>query len=329
MESPLLSIIIPVFNAEEYIDEALLSCYQQGFDEGELQIICVDDGSSDDSMNKIKAFQEKLGTKCIEIIEQNNSGAAAARNHGMTLIRGKYFCFLDADDGFKPGYLKRICNKMEEYKCAVSQYEMTRSFGDEGGTDHEERLLFTSVGKMTLIGNVWIYMFSSNVFGNLRFDEKMKYAEDTFFAQQAALKNQTCLRIHNEVYIYRDNPNSLINNRDGNVVAECMLKLAENHQQLLRNGQHDGQQDQIIIWRDRAASLYVYWKLRAGNKKEPFTTLKQHGLMPFKKEWKSIIPHAFNKKEVRRVFSSIAVVLSGYKLFWLVFAKTGVLCKYC
>lgn len=90
----LVSVIIPVYNAEQFIERAVLSVEQQTLKE--IEIICIDDGSSDSSKNILEELQ-KNNTN-LKILEQNHAGAGRARNFGIREAAGEYIAFLDADD---------------------------------------------------------------------------------------------------------------------------------------------------------------------------------------------------------------------------------------
>lgn len=89
--SPLVSIIIPCYNRQKYISDAISSCLRQSYQN--IEIIVVDDGSSDDSINVIKSFGRK-----IKLICQTNQGVSVARNKGIEVSTGEYLIFLDSDD---------------------------------------------------------------------------------------------------------------------------------------------------------------------------------------------------------------------------------------
>jgi glycosyltransferase involved in cell wall biosynthesis len=93
-KSPLLSVIVPIYNAEKYLEECISSIVKQTFRDFEL--ICVDDGSTDSSFLILESYT-KTDDRLI-IINQKNRGAGAARNNGFSKAKGKYVCFLDADD---------------------------------------------------------------------------------------------------------------------------------------------------------------------------------------------------------------------------------------
>ena len=104
--SPLVSVVVPVFNGERYIQEAIESVYSQTY--SNLEIIVVDDGSTDSSATKLAKF------KSITYKQQNNSGPAVARNLGVQLARGEYIAFLDQDDVWMP-------RKLEEQVACFSE----------------------------------------------------------------------------------------------------------------------------------------------------------------------------------------------------------------
>lgn len=95
-ESLKVSVIMPVYNEEKYLEESIGSWLSQTLKEKEL--ICIDDGSTDQSREIIRKFQKKHAD--IILIEQSQQGAGAARNKGLRAARGEYICFLDADDTY-------------------------------------------------------------------------------------------------------------------------------------------------------------------------------------------------------------------------------------
>jgi glycosyltransferase involved in cell wall biosynthesis len=96
---PLVSVIIPVYNCEQYLAEAIESALAQTY--GPVEIIVVDDGSTDSSSGVARGFED-LG---VRYFHQPNSGPGAARNLGVRMAQGSFFAFLDADDIWIPGKL--------------------------------------------------------------------------------------------------------------------------------------------------------------------------------------------------------------------------------
>lgn len=106
--TPLLSVIVPVYNSSEFISQCLDSLIAQTLTD--IEVICIDDGSNDGSQEIIKNYSKK-DTR-IRLIEQKNLGAGAARNNGLRLACGKYVHFLDSDDWLDSRAYETICDKL-------------------------------------------------------------------------------------------------------------------------------------------------------------------------------------------------------------------------
>ena len=100
----LISVIIPVYNAEAYLRQCLDSVVEQTL--REIEIICVDDGSTDCSLEILREYERK--DPRVQVLSQKNQYAGVARNHGMDLARGDYYLFLDADDFFERNMLEEL-----------------------------------------------------------------------------------------------------------------------------------------------------------------------------------------------------------------------------
>ena len=106
-----VSVIIPVYNAEEYLEESLDSVFNQTLDD--IEIICVDDGSTDNSWKMLNDFADTH--KNMKIFHQENNGGGAARNYALDYVEGKYIYFMDADDILDLNALKE-CYEISEEK---------------------------------------------------------------------------------------------------------------------------------------------------------------------------------------------------------------------
>ena len=102
----LLSIIIPLYNCGESIEQCILSVYKQNLDERDFEVIVVNDGSTDGSEKRVQKIAELHNN--ITLINQKNQGPSAARNIGIRVAKGKYLQFLDADDYLVEGYIDRL-----------------------------------------------------------------------------------------------------------------------------------------------------------------------------------------------------------------------------
>lgn len=104
---PLVSVIIPCFNSELFIQDCVESVLKQTYEN--IEIILIDDGSTDESLSKIEQFSTK-----IMILKKENQGAASARNLGIRNSNGSYIAFLDSDDIWHPEKIERQVQRITE-----------------------------------------------------------------------------------------------------------------------------------------------------------------------------------------------------------------------
>lgn len=121
-----VSVIIPVYNVEKYLKQNLKSITDQTLKD--IEIICVDDGSTDSSYKIIEEFAAK-DSRVIPV-KQKNGGAGAARNNGLRRARGKYLSFLDSDDFFEPNMLEEAYKKAEETKADFVVFNSDQYYED-------------------------------------------------------------------------------------------------------------------------------------------------------------------------------------------------------
>lgn len=110
MKNPAISVIVPVYNVENYLEECLASIFRQTFQDFEL--ICVDDGSTDSSgalLDKISPSNANM-----KVFHTKNAGQSAARNFGLSHAQGRYIVFIDGDDSIVPNYLEIFYTEIEQ-----------------------------------------------------------------------------------------------------------------------------------------------------------------------------------------------------------------------
>ena len=130
---PLVSVVIPAYNAEQYVDGCLDSVRNQTY--SNLEIIFVDDGSTDDTHKKANEHADE--DERIRIIKQTNQFAGVARNNGMSLAKGKYLYFFDVDDTLEPCALEKAVERAE---CTESDIVLFRSKAFDNKTGNEYNL---------------------------------------------------------------------------------------------------------------------------------------------------------------------------------------------
>lgn len=125
---PLVSVIIPVYNVEKYLNQCLDSVIAQTLTD--IEIICVNDRSTDGSLGILEEYEKK--DKRIRVVTQPNSGAGAARNRGLSMASGKYLSFLDSDDFFEPDMLELAYQKAEEDSADFVVFNSNQYYTDKG-----------------------------------------------------------------------------------------------------------------------------------------------------------------------------------------------------
>ena len=125
--SPLVSIIIPVYNSERFLKECFNSILSQYFKD--FEVIIVDDGSTDSSLIIEEEYSKDLR---FRVIKQENAGQGIARNRALDIAKGKYITFLDSDDAMKPDFLKETVSKIEggKYDIVVTNYDFINEKSD-------------------------------------------------------------------------------------------------------------------------------------------------------------------------------------------------------
>lgn len=126
MPNKLISIIIPCYNAQEYIGKAIESALSQTY--SNIEIIVVDDSSSDDSLSVVKSFSSK-----IRIVELNRSGPGKARNAGVRNAKGELIAFLDADDTIDKNFVKYMVSFLAANPDASYCYSQMKVHGAQNG----------------------------------------------------------------------------------------------------------------------------------------------------------------------------------------------------
>ena len=106
-QRPIISIIVPVYNTGKYLEKCLESIISQSLTN--FEVICIDDGSTDNSYDILTTYKEKYNN--FKIIYQENQGVAIARNNGLKYANGDYIIFIDSDDFITNDYLEKLYNE--------------------------------------------------------------------------------------------------------------------------------------------------------------------------------------------------------------------------
>ena len=124
-----VSVIIPCLNVEEYIEDCLASVYNQSYKQ--FEVICIENNSKDNTLSKLRGLEDDLYPDLI-VLEESKPGACAARNKGLSVAKGEWVQFLDADDTLKPGKLEHQI-KLLKSKKAISFVAGASEYVSSGG----------------------------------------------------------------------------------------------------------------------------------------------------------------------------------------------------
>lgn len=178
-EKPLISIIIPCYNAARFLPTALASVQQQqGGDRlFDTELILIDDGSTDDTEQVVAQYP------IVHYIKQSNKGPAAARNHGIRLAQGTFIAFLDADDQWASDTLQTLLQGFHEHPdCQIAGGQVSYIFAEPALAKYYA--LEQGKGRFVHIGS---RLYRRTVFNSVGFfDEQFAYSEDLDFYNRVA-----------------------------------------------------------------------------------------------------------------------------------------------
>lgn len=228
---PKISVIVPVYNAEDYIHQCINSVVKQTYTDFEL--ILVDDGSKDMSAEICDEYAQKDNR--ISVIHQENSGVSAARNAGLDAAKGEYIAFLDSDDWFDLSFLQKCMERINssDYDMCVTGFCLTngnvktsRTFGKE--ISFESRSVTPNCVKEllehSLISNIWAKLYRRQVIGETRFDTDVNFGEDLRFCFEILKKNISVTVLDWAGYFYRLTPTGLTSNRVNEKKCRSVVK---------------------------------------------------------------------------------------------------------
>lgn len=243
MKTPYFSLIIPVYNCAEYLKSCIGSIQTQSFPD--LEIICINDGSTDDSLKVLQELAE--ADDRIVVIDQKNAGVSAARNAGIQKARGKYLYMMDSDDSIVPGALERMHEECEKnqldvlhigysIECQKPEYanvmiKKPHSYKDGmpsevlPGIDFLEAMINHKIHMST----VWTYVFNREYLAQsgARF-QHMQAQEDTLFTPLALMHAKRVKAIEDDLYVHFIREASLMTTLNAHKrIRNCVYIISE------------------------------------------------------------------------------------------------------
>lgn len=203
-----VSVIVPVFNSESTIEKCLNSISSQTYKN--LEIIVVNDGATDGSMEKIRLLEKQDAR--ITCIVQKNEGVSKARNKGLNYAKGAFIAFVDADDYLEKDYIEVLYEALIQYKADISMCREQKEFPGEEWKENEKKLdieretfsvkegySYTTYRKKEV---VWGAIYKASLIKDIRFAEDLYVGEDTLFFAMAAKRSARIVYTNLKLYHY-------------------------------------------------------------------------------------------------------------------------------
>lgn len=220
-KEPLISIIVPAYNAERFLTECLQSLMNQSY--RSIEIVVINDGSKDGSEKICLEMKEK--DKRISYYYQQNQGVSMARNYGMQMARGEYLVFVDVDDLLKENAIEVLYKNLVQTDADGTCCGYLVEGSHERGNDTEplinlKKQYGNSITSKELIqhivciqpsisvsGYVWRNLYKADIIkqNNIQFDTTIKIAEDYKFILNYLAYTKTIAIVTEELYVYRTN----------------------------------------------------------------------------------------------------------------------------
>ena len=283
-----VSVIIPVYKAEYFLDKCVNSIINQTYEN--LEIILVDDGSPDNSPKMCDEWAQK--DKRIKVIHKENGGASSARNKGLEDCTGDYIYFCDSDDFIEINCIEKLVDKIKDNDVVIMGYNKVN--GDKiTAKVYNDKLsqneFISEIIHEWDFGLLWNKLYKKE-FIKSKFNEKFKIREDLLFNSEY-FKNVKKIGLINEpLYNYIDNPNSLTKGAK-TIPFEQLKTIHLNMLELLN------QIDESIVPHQNATYLksfinilkpFVYSKLKKEDKELVFNYLEDDTIKESFKNYKTI-----------------------------------------
>lgn len=266
----LLSIIIPVYNVENYLDRCLNSIYSAGCDKTLFEVIAIDDGSTDCSLKILKGYHEEN----MIVIHQNNLGVSVARNVGLECSKGKFIIFVDPDDYLETKSLKKLVDLLKnlhgtQILVLNSLWDDTNAYIYNWKVGHE--LLNDSYSGIDLFkkynwfrGSVWGVVYDRVFINqkNIRFVPKIANGEDSLFFLEVQLYANKIGFYDLDFYRVYNRPNSASKNMTLPKLKKLVRVVKELQDIKDRRSISVDQNELIDYCKYRVFSQMTYWSIK-------------------------------------------------------------------
>lgn len=290
-----ISVIVPVYNTEDYLERCIRSIMEQTYKN--LEIVVVNDGSTDRSLNVLESLRKEDDR--IIIINQGNMGVSKARNKGLDYATGEFITFVDSDDFIEKDMYEIMVNHLIEEDadlCRIKAFIYNR----EGDIEEisKERNIFTYNTELEIMNvylqnelkiAVWDKMFRKNAVEKIRFDASL-FNEDAAYVWEACLNSRKVVMDTKQLYHHIKRPNNSLTSApfsENNLTLYSYCK--ENYDKLMN--EYEGKEQQA----------YLFY----------FNGLF-HLLKVYKRDWdNNNLPNLY-KKEIKEIIGELKAIINNH-----------------
>lgn len=231
----LISLIIPCYNTQSTITKCLDSVIKQSYQN--LEIIIINDGSTDETLDILKKYQERDSR--IILINQENSGVSKARNEGIKWATGDYICFIDSDDWVENDYCSILYQAISENKADISiaeafyEDENGNPAGKQHNSDNSNSIFDKKTALKLLLedkiiqSHPWAKLYKSELLKNISFPENLEAFEDYFTMFRVFNSSEMVVKVNEKIYHYVQFADSLSHNLTPKRAYHFFLALME------------------------------------------------------------------------------------------------------
>lgn len=243
-DNPLISIVIPVYNTENYLEKCIESVINQTY--SNIEIILVDDGSTDSSAQICDVFAEKDDR--IKVIHKGNGGVSKARNVALGIALGECICFVDSDDSVDRKMVEELYLSLEkndadiaicDYNTFINNELQKKELVSSKSILNKEEALNEILTEGMFRGAPWCKLFKRDIIEDLSFAEDIFLGEDLLFVVQSFIKSQKIVFIPQPYYNYNLRENSLSTNSFSEKVFTDIEAHNRIHKEVLDAGLSD------------------------------------------------------------------------------------------
>ena len=272
--TPVISVVMPVYNVEKYVGKCLSSLVEQTF--RDFEIIAVNDGSTDSSPEILRHFERKYGN--ITVVDQNNAGMSQARNAGMKLARGEYLAFVDSDDYVAPTYLEELYDACVQFDADISCCYYYYHFIENDflfeypfrcrGVFSRTQAMNKLLRDVQIQSLVWNKLYRRSLFADYGITFPSMCFEDMATANKVFAHARRVVVLDRPLYYYNQHSLSTLATINANKINDFIRAIAMVRISLEKNGLYEKyRKSYLALTRKTCSCCYLYVLKMHGEKK--------------------------------------------------------------